>query len=38
MLAISAWLGRAELLVHHSLPLRRHTVYPFLARFWPLRI
>jgi hypothetical protein len=38
MLAISAWLGRAELLVHDSLPLRRHTVYPFLARFWPLRI
>jgi len=38
MLAISAWLGRTELLVHHSLPLRRHTVYPFLARFWPLRI
>jgi hypothetical protein len=38
MLAISGWLGRTELLVHNSLPLRRHTVYPFLARFWPLRI
>ena len=38
MLAISASLGRTELLVHNSLPLRRHTVYPFLAHFWPLRI
>jgi Domain of unknown function (DUF6431) len=38
ILAISAWLGMTELLVHNSLPLRRHTVYPFLARFWPLRI
>src|ERR1700735_4122460 len=32
MLALSAWLGRTELLVHNSLPLRRHTVYPFLDR------
>ena len=38
MLAISAWLGRTELLVHNSLSLGRHAVYPFLARFWPLRI
>jgi hypothetical protein len=38
MLALSAWLGRTELLVHNSLPLRRHTVYPFLDRCWPLRI
>jgi len=38
MLTLSVWLGRTELLVHNSLPLRRHTVYPFLARFWPLRI
>jgi hypothetical protein len=38
ILAISAWLGRTELLVHNSLPLHWHTVYPFLARFWPLRI
>jgi len=38
MLAISAWLGRTELLVPNSPPLRRHTVYPLLARFWPLRI
>jgi hypothetical protein len=38
MLVINAWLDRTELLVHNSLPLRRHTMYPFLARFWPLRI
>lgn len=38
MPAISAWLSRAEILVHDSLPLRWHTVFPFLARFWPLRI
>jgi hypothetical protein len=38
MLAISAWLNRAEILVHGSLPLRWHTVFPFLARFWPLRL
>jgi len=38
MRAMSVWLGKAESLVHDSLPLRRHTVFPFLARFWPLRI
>lgn len=38
MLAINAWLSRTEILVHDSLPLRWHTVFPFLARFWPLRI
>jgi hypothetical protein len=38
MLAISAWLSRTEILVHDSLPLRCHSVFPFLARFWPLRI
>jgi Domain of unknown function (DUF6431) len=38
MQAISAWLGRTERLVHDSLPLRWQTMYPFLARFWPLRI
>jgi hypothetical protein len=38
MLAISAWLGRTELLLHNSQPLRWHTVYLFLDRFWPLRI
>ena len=38
MLAISAWTGRTEDLVHDSLPLRWHTTFAFLARFWPLRI
>jgi hypothetical protein len=38
MLAISAWLGRTEILVHDSLPLCWHTTFPFLARFWPLRL
>jgi hypothetical protein len=38
MQAISASLRRTERLVHDSLPLREHTMYPFLARFWPLRI
>lgn len=38
MRAIGAWLGRAEIPVHGSLPFRWHTVFPFLARFWPLRI
>ena len=36
--ALSTWLRRAETLVHDSLPLLRHTLYPFLARCWPLRI
>jgi hypothetical protein len=38
MPAISAWLSRAQILVHDSLPLCWHTAFPFLARFWPLRI
>ena len=38
MLAIGAWLRKTENLVHDSLPLRWHTTFPFLARFWPLRI
>jgi hypothetical protein len=38
MLAISAWLGTTEILVADSLPLRWHTTFPFLARFWPLRL
>src|ERR1700691_5196366 len=38
MVAISAWLDRTEILVHDSLPLRWHTIFPFLARFWPLRL
>ncbi|HLJ79565.1 MAG TPA: DUF6431 domain-containing protein, partial [Acidobacteriaceae bacterium] len=36
--SVGAWLTRTEILVHDSLPLRSHTVFPFLARFWPLRI
>ena len=35
---LQKWLTRTEILVHDSLPLRWHTVFPFLARFWPLRI
>jgi Domain of unknown function (DUF6431) len=38
VLGISTWLRRAQMLVHDSRPLLGHTVYPFLARFWPLRI
>ena len=38
MLAITAWLSRTEILVHDALPLRWHTTFPFLARFWPLRL
>jgi hypothetical protein len=38
MRVIDAWLSRTEILVHGSVPLRDHTVFPFLARFWPLRI
>jgi hypothetical protein len=36
--AVGVWLTRTEILVHDSLPLHWHTVFPFLARFWPLRI
>jgi hypothetical protein len=38
MLAISASFDRTEILVHDSLPLRWHTIFPFLARVWPLRL
>jgi hypothetical protein len=38
MLAIGAWLGRAEAPLHDSLPLRCQTIFPYLARFWPLRL
>jgi hypothetical protein len=38
MLAISGWLSRAQILIHDSMPLRRHTVFAFLVRYWPLRI
>jgi hypothetical protein len=38
MLAVSAWLDSAEILVEDWLPLRWCTIFPFLARFWPLRL
>jgi hypothetical protein len=38
MLAIKTWLRRPEIFVLDPLPLRWHTVFPFLARFWPLRL
>ena len=38
MHAISQWLSRGESLVYDSLPLSWPTVFPFLARFWPLRL
>ena len=38
MLALREWLSRTEVLVQDSLPLRWHTVFPFLARYWPLRL
>jgi hypothetical protein len=38
MRAIGAGLSRTKILVHDSLPLRWHTVFSFLTRFWPLRI
>ena len=38
MLAINAWLGRTEILIHDSLRLRWHSVFPFLTRFWPMRL
>jgi hypothetical protein len=38
MPALRKWLSRTEVLVQYSLPLRWHTVFPFLARYWPLRL
>jgi Domain of unknown function (DUF6431) len=38
MLAISEWIDRTEILVHDSQPVRWDTIFPFLARVWPLRI
>jgi Domain of unknown function (DUF6431) len=38
MRAIKAWFDKNEILVHESLPLCRDTVFPFLARYWPLRL
>ena len=38
MHAISQWLSGREVLCHGSLPLCWQTLFPFLARFWPLRL
>jgi hypothetical protein len=38
MRTMSVWLGKAEILVHNSMPLRWPSAFAFLARFWPLRI
>jgi uncharacterized protein DUF6431 len=35
---IGAWLSQPETLVYDSLQLGWPTVFPFLARFWPLRL
>ena len=35
---VSGWLSGPEILVPDSLPLCRQTVFPFLTRFWPLRL
>ena len=37
-LAVSGWRSKTEILVHNSLPLRWHTAFSLLARFWPLRL
>jgi hypothetical protein len=36
--AISHWLSRKEVLVLDGLPLSWPALFPFLARFWPLRL
>jgi transposase-like protein len=38
VLTIGARLSKTEMLIHDSMPLCWHTVFPFLARFWPLRL
>jgi hypothetical protein len=38
MHAVSQWLRGGEILRHGSLPLCWQTVFPFLDRFWPLRL
>jgi Domain of unknown function (DUF6431) len=35
---LSRWLSRGEILRHDSLPLCWPTLFPFLHRFWPLRL
>ena len=36
--AVSQWLRDGEVLQHAPLPLNRRTLFPFLARYWPLRL
>jgi hypothetical protein len=38
LLTIDGWIHGGEILHHHDLPLSWPTVFPFLRRFWPLRI
>jgi hypothetical protein len=38
MRAVNGRLGGAEALLPESLTLRWQTVFPFLMRFWPLRL
>ena len=38
MHAVSQWLSVGEILCHGSLPLCWQTLFPFLNRFWPLRL
>jgi len=38
MHALTQWLRGGEVLLHGSLPLGWPTVFPFLERFWPLRL
>ena len=38
MEAISRWLRDGEILRHGALLLNRQTLFPFLQRFWPLRL
>jgi len=38
MREVSVWIVEAEILIHDSLTLRWQNVFPFLARFWPLRL
>ena len=36
--AVSRWLSEGVVLRHGLLPLKQRTLFPFLARFWPLRL
>jgi hypothetical protein len=35
---VSEWIGGGTVLSHAPLPLNRQTLFPFLARYWPLRL